>query len=139
MFNKLLDPEGSRLPRLAQLGPEIGVEVQRLWALTLPQLATEIMTKAFTPDYVPGTGVVGLRSIADYFLPDYGPERLGDVMSQEEHALHDLIAEGAQLLEQARLVRPAFGSSGNSWHTTRLGRMALESGSVPSLVERIAG
>ncbi len=39
MFNRLLDPEGYKLPRLAELGPQIGVEVQRLQALTLPQLA----------------------------------------------------------------------------------------------------
>lgn len=46
MFNKLLDPEGSQLPRLAQLGPQIGTEVQRLSALTLAHLAAEVMTRA---------------------------------------------------------------------------------------------
>ena len=42
MFNRLLDPQGYKLPRLAELGPQIGVEVQRLQALALPQLATEV-------------------------------------------------------------------------------------------------
>lgn len=143
MFNKLLDPEGSKLPRLAQLGPQIGVEVRRLWALSLSQLATEIMTKAFSPDYAPGTPMIGLGAIADYFLPDYGAPRAGDSTSQEEYALHDLIAEGMQLLEQARLVRPKFGYDGSlagyGWVTTRLGRAVLAAGAVQSTVDRLVG
>jgi hypothetical protein len=101
MFNRLLDPEGYKLPRLAQLGPQIGAEVQRLQALTLPQLATEVMTKAFTPGYTPGDGYTGLGAIADNFLPDYGAPRAGDTTTPEEYALCDLLAEGIQLLEQA--------------------------------------
>ncbi len=142
MFNRLLDPEGSKLPRLAQLGPQIGVEVQRLEALTLAQLATEVMTKAFKPTYTPGDGMTGLGAIADHFLPDYGAPRAGDTTTDEEYALWDLLAEGVQLLEQARLVRPKFGYGGNvagyGWVTTRLGRTALASGSVQSMAERIA-
>src|SRR5215471_19311108 len=91
MFNRLLDPEGYKLPRLAQMGPQIGAEVQRLQALTLPQLATEVMTKAFTPDYTPGDGYTGLGSIADNFLPDYGAPRAGDTTTPEEYALCDLL------------------------------------------------
>jgi hypothetical protein len=142
MFNRLLDPEGSKLPRLAQLGPQIGVEVSRLQALALSQLATEIMTKAFKPEYTPGAGMTGLGAIADYFLPDYGAPRAGDTTTDEEYALCDLLAEGVQLLEQARLVRPTFGYGGNlasyGWVTTRLGRSALASGSVLGSVERLA-
>lgn len=141
MFNKLLDPEGSKLPRLAELGPQIGVEVRRLDALTPAQLATEIMSKAFSPDYTPGAGMIGLGGIADYFLPDYGAPRAGDTTSPEEHALSDLIAEGVQVLEHARLVRPKFGYggalAGYGWVTTRLGRWALASGNVESTVERL--
>jgi hypothetical protein len=44
MFNKLLDPEGSRLPRLAQLGPQIGAEAQRLAALHLAGLGNGLGT-----------------------------------------------------------------------------------------------
>ena len=141
MFNRLLDPEGYKLPRLAQLGPQIGAEVQRLQALTLPQLATEVMTKAFTPDYTPGDGYTGLGAIADNFLPDYGAPRAGDTTTPEEYALCDLLAEGMQLLEQARLVRPKFGYSGSlagyGWVTTRLGRTVLASGTVQRTVERL--
>jgi hypothetical protein len=141
MFNRLLDPEGYKLPRLAQLGPQIGAEAQRLLALTLPQLATEIMTKAFTPEYTPGGGYIGLGAIADNFLPDYGAPRLGDITTPEEYALSDVLAEGVQLLEQARLVRPKLAYNGNlagyGWVTTRLGRTALASGSVQSTVERL--
>jgi hypothetical protein len=35
MFNRLLDPDGYKLPRLPELGAQIGAEVQRLQALTL--------------------------------------------------------------------------------------------------------
>ena len=141
MFNRLLDPEGYKLPRLAQMGPQIGAEVQRLLALSLSQLATEVMTRAFTPDYTPGDGYTGLGSIADSFLPDYGAPRAGDTTTPQEYALCDLLAEGVQLLEQARLVRPKFGYSGSlagcGWVTTRLGRAALASGTVQRAVERL--
>jgi hypothetical protein len=141
VLNKLLDPEGSKLPRLAQLGPQIGVEVERLAALTLPQLATEVMTKAFKAEYAPG-GMIELGAITDFFLPDYGPPRAGDSMSLEEYELRDVIAEGVQVLEQARLLRPSFGYGGNlagyGWVTTRLGRSALASGRVQSMVEQVA-
>ena len=116
--------------------------MRRLEALTLPQLATEVMTKAFKPDYTAGSGMIDLGGIADHFLPDYGAPRAGDTTSQEEYALDDVLAEGIQLLEQARLVRPKFGYSGNlagfGWVTTRLGRWALASGNVLSVVERLA-
>src|SRR5579859_1476436 len=142
MFNKLLDPEGSKLPRLAELGPQIGVEVRRLEALPLPELAAEVMTNAFSPAYTPGAGMMELGAIADHFLPDYGPPRAGDTTTNEEYALRDLIAEGVQVLERALLVRPKFGYGGNlagyGWVTTRLGRSALASGSVPAAVERLA-
>lgn len=142
MFNKLLDPEGSKLPRLAELGPQIGVEVKRLEALSLPQLATEVMTNAFTPEYAPGAGMTGLGAITDYFLPDYGAPRAGDTTSAEEHVLCDLIAEGVQLLEHAGLLRPKFGYGGSlagyGWVTTRLGRWALATGNVQSTVDRLA-
>jgi len=141
MFNKLLDPQGSKLPRLCELGPQIGEEVKQLEGLNLSQLATEVMTKAFKSEYTPGAGLIGLGAIADYFLPDYGPPRAGDTTSSEECALRDLIAEGVQVLDQARLIRPAFGYSGNladcGWVTTRLGRSALESSTVQSAVERL--
>jgi hypothetical protein len=42
MFNKLLDPEGSKLPRLAQLGPQMEEETRRLAGLSLDQLAGEV-------------------------------------------------------------------------------------------------
>jgi hypothetical protein len=141
MFNKLLDPEGSKLPRLAELGPQIGVEVSRLDGLTPVQLASEIMTKAFSNEYTPGGGMIGIGGIADYFLPDYGAPRAGDTTSPQEHALSDLIAEGVQLLEHARLVRPKFGYGGSlanfGWVTTRLGRWALTSGNVQTALERL--
>src|SRR5262249_8125543 len=140
-FNRLLDPKGYKLPRLAELGPQIGVEVQRLQALTLPQLATEVMTKAFTPDYTPGGGSTGLGSMADNFLPDYGAARAGDTTTPQEYALCALLAEGIQLLEQARLVRPKCGYNGSlagyGWVTTRLGRAVLASGTVQRTVERL--
>lgn len=134
MFNRLLDPEGSKLPRLCDLGPEIAAEAQRLQALPLEQLAIEVMTKAFDADYTPGAGIKDLGAVADHFLPDYGPERMGDVTPDAQHALTDLLAEGIQLLEHAGLLRAKFGYSGSlacyGWVTTRLGRSALAAGTV---------
>ena len=141
MFNKLLDPEGYKLPRLCELGPQIGQEVGRLEMLTMPQLATEIMTKAFKPDWTAGAGMMDLGGITDFFLPDYGAPRLGDVTTAEEYALRDMIAEGMQVLEQARLVRPEFGYNGSlasyGWVTTRLGRAALAAGAVLSRIGQL--
>ena len=101
------------------------------------------MTKAFTPEYTPGDGYTGLGAIADNFLPDYGAPRAGDTTTAEEYALCDLLAEGMQLLEQARLVRPKFGYDGSlagyGWVTTRLGRTALASGTVRGTLEQLAG
>lgn len=143
MLNRWLDPDGYKLPRLAELGPQIGVEVSRLEALTIAQLAIEVMTRAFKPDYAPGGSMTGLGPITDCFLPEYGAPRAGDVTSQQEFVLRDLLAEGMQVLEQARLVRPKFGYFGNGaehgWVTTRLGRWALATGNVQSAVERVAG
>jgi hypothetical protein len=141
MFNKILDPKGSSLPRRSELGPQIGAEVKRLEGLSASELATEVMTKGFKADYTPGTGLIELGAIADYFLPDYGPPRAGDTTSEEEYVLRDLIAEGVQLLEQARLVRPKFGYTGNvacyGWVTTRIGRSELAAGTVQSTIERL--
>ncbi len=141
MLNRWLDPDGYKLPRLAELGPQIGVEVQRLDALALAQLATEIMTRAFKPEYIPDGSMVGLGAVADCFLPEYGAPRAGDMTSQQEYALRDLMAEGVQVLEQARLVRPKFGYNGSvaehGWVTTRLGRWALATGNVQSAIEAV--
>jgi hypothetical protein len=142
MFNRWLDPEGSKLPRLALLGREIGVEVSRLGELRLCQLAAEIMDNAFKPDYTPGGEMIGLGAIADCFLPEYGAPRAGDAPTEEELTLWDLIAEGMQVLEQARLVRPKFSYNGSviehGWVTTRLGRQAMAARNVQRTVEQLA-
>ena len=87
--------------------------------------------------------MIGLGAAADCFLPEYGAPRAGDMTSQQEYALRDLVAEGLQVLEQARLVRPKFGFNGNGeqpgWVTTRLGRWALATGNVPASVGQLAG
>lgn len=141
MFNKLLDPEGSKLPRLAQLGPQVAAVVEQLWVLPVEQLAAEVMTRAFKPEYNPAAGIQELGGIADYFLPAYGAMRMGDITPPEVVALHDLLAEGVQLLEHARLIRPKFGYSGqvacDGWTTTRLGRSALASGTVPAVLSQL--
>jgi len=94
MLNSWLDPDGYKLPRLAELGPQIGVEVSRLEALTIAQLAAEVMTRAFKPEYVPGGSMTGLGTISDCFVPEYGAPRADDFTSQEEYVLRDLLAEG---------------------------------------------
>ncbi len=128
-------------PRLSQLGLQVAAEVERLWVLPMGQLATEVMTKAFTAEYNPCAGIQELGGIVDHFLPDYGPTRLGDITPEEVLALPDLLAEGVQLLEHARLVRPKFGYSGqvacDCWATTRLGRSAIAAGTVQSTLDQL--
>jgi hypothetical protein len=135
MFNKLLDPEGSKLPRLAQLGPQMEEETRRLAGLSLEQLAGEVLTKAFTAEDDPQRGMHDQESIAGSFVPQHGPERYGDTMPAEFYPLLDLVAEGTQRLETEGLIRSKFEYQGQmalfGWVTTRAGRAAIGRGGTP--------
>jgi hypothetical protein len=121
--------------RTAQVGSGLDAEVERLAALSLPQLAAEVMTKVFTdfasePDRKP----LELFNIARVLAPSECRDQ-----AESDGRMHDLVGEGVQLLEQARLVRLEPWAQGQFYHvgyiTTRLGQSALEGNAV----ERILG
>jgi hypothetical protein len=135
MFNRLLDPEGSKLPRLAELGPEMAQETQRLAGLSLDQLAGEVLMKGFSAEDDPRRGIEEADSIAGSFVPQHGPERYGDTMPDEFYALLDVVAEGIQKLESEGFLRTKFEYQGQvalyGWVTTRAGRAAIGNGRLP--------
>ncbi len=49
--------------------PQLDAELERLSALSLPQLAAEVMTKGFTSDYDPSVTGSQADDIADEFCP----------------------------------------------------------------------
>jgi hypothetical protein len=117
-------------------------EVDRLEALTLAQLAADVMTKGFGPggpgaDHQ-GTTTVGgpninagptVAAIALEFAPG-GSTRGGDDALRQRR--YRLIAEGLQAAEHASLIRAQMHTAMNSFDytLTRHGRAALGGGAV---------
>jgi hypothetical protein len=126
-------------------------EVERLEALPVIPLATEVMTRDFGPggpgadDSNPmvgasvrgaGASVVaytGISQIAKAFNPG------GRDMTLFRR-LHDRLAEGLQALENAGLVRAETlgrsGASSTGYVVTRLGTDALQSGGVEPVLAK---
>jgi len=137
------EEQQEQLPLLSELVPEIEAEANRLEAMALPQLATEILQKAFKAEYEPGSGIMEIGGVIDVFLPPHG-EFNGPVWkipepSEAEYRLRDLIREGVQALEHASLLMPeGYSTNGNWYHagyvTTRLARAALADGSAERIV-----
>jgi hypothetical protein len=102
--------------------------IDRLNALTLPQLAAEVMNTGFGPTCPDADGLPTVTMIAGVLVP--GAERSTDTDAFEH--LKDLTAEGVQVLEHASLVRFAVYSSegGKFFKLTRLGRSALDNKTV---------
>ena len=118
---------------------KLRAEVDRLAGLSLPQLASELMEKGFGPGGPAGDGQhAELPSIAGALNPAEG-SFLDDNLLLEHFRV---VAEGAQLLEHAGLVRFEVFSSGDvahwSWTATRAGVTALQQNAVASLLERPA-
>jgi hypothetical protein len=127
-------------------------EYQRLYALPLPDLATEVMQKAFGPGgpgYDDDTITVAgyrtpqgptVREISGLFVPFirriyYLPVENEDNFLREQ--VIKLVAEGLQQLEHASLVRCQTHSEetgGFDWAATRRGRAALDSGQVQAII-----
>ncbi len=123
-------------PGGAAIGQQLMAEFERLAALTLPQLAAEVMRAAFTKDYDPDLSPVspsawtlvpaGLRDLQFEMPPDLGAR------------LRDLAAEGAQLLEHKQLIRTEAHYAGayfdHGYLTTRAGRDALANGTLEQIL-----
>jgi hypothetical protein len=118
---------------------KLQAEVERLAALPLSQLAEEVMVKGFGTGGPAGDGSYSeLASIAGALNPAQG-SFLDDTLLVTHFRV---VAEGAQLLEHAGLVRFEVSSSGGiahwSWTATRAGTAALQSSSVAQQVEQLA-
>jgi hypothetical protein len=125
---------------------ELDAEIERLDRLPLPALAAEVMAKAFGPgagwedpeeEVTIGGPNVGagatVAGIATAMAPD------GSTRGADERArlrLQRLVAEGAQALEHAALIRPQSHTAmeGLDYTPTRLGRKVLAAGAVAEVV-----
>lgn len=118
------------------------VEVDRLDSRPLPELAAEVMGKAFGPggqgEAKDNTVTVGgpnitagvtVGAIAEDFVP-------GDADEELRIRRDRLVAEGIQALEHASLVRGQLHTAmgGLDYTVTRLGRAALERNSAAPVV-----
>jgi hypothetical protein len=131
--------ESDGLPLLTELEPQIEAEADRLDSLPLPRLGAEVLTKAFSPDYRPDSGMKEIDAVIDAFLPPHsewtGSPWKAPQPSDAECRLRDLIREGVQVLEHRGLLMPkGYSTNGNWYHagyvTTRVARAALADGSV---------
>jgi hypothetical protein len=106
-------------------------EVQRLNALALPALASEVMVRGFGPECPADDGRPSVRMITDLLVP--GGARLEQGAYQ---GLNELIGEGMQVLEHAGLVLPTVwgGKGGLYFVATRLGKTALERNTVDQAI-----
>ncbi len=127
-------------PLLSELVPEIEAITVRLSALPLPQLAAEILTTAFDREYY-RNGVSTLGSIAEALMPPHSDPRIPvpNSTTDAEFDFRNLVAEGVQLLVQARLVMSyqqefANHDVADGYATTRLGRTALVDGSFRDIL-----
>jgi hypothetical protein len=112
-------------------GTEVEVEVGRLNALALPELASEVMVRGFGSECPADDGRPSVRMITDLLVP--GGVRLEQGAYQ---GLNELIGEGMQVLEHAGLVLPtAWGDKGGLYFVaTRLGKTALAHNTVDRVI-----
>ena len=112
-------------------GAGIEGEVERLGALPLQELASEVMVRGFGPECPAGDGRPSVRMITDLMVP--GGARLEQGAYQ---GLNELIGEGMQVLEHAGLVLSTIwgGKGGLYFVATRLGKSALERNTVDQAI-----
>lgn len=140
LFGSKDEPQATEAPEVA--------EIARLEALSLPQLAAEVMGKAFGPD---GPGAPGRPGTIEMPVTSGERVRLDDVSRAVTPAflaagdaagqikVANLVAEGLQALELAALVRVTWRGGTEDFKATRRGREALSSASVEQLVARVLG
>jgi hypothetical protein len=121
---------------------ELASEIARLSALSIAQLASEIMTKGFTADYEPGGSICEADGLVNLFCRPSRPPKHHDVVLTGQLELRDLIAEGLQALDNAGLIRLEGRYSGEfygvGYVTTRRGRSALASNAVEQALSNTA-
>jgi hypothetical protein len=100
-------------------------EIARLNALTLQQLAAEVMDKGFGPNCPASDGFVTVGMLVEPFVQNAA--RYGNAQDR----LKLLIAEGVQALEHASLVCPHVWASHPGFYVeTRYGKAVREAGAV---------
>ncbi len=121
----------------------MNAEIERVAALTLPQLGAEVMDRGFGADgpggpgkpgslEAPGDVRVGLSDIARSFTPAYAGRGVG---REQTMRFDQLVAEGLQVLENAALVRVAWNGGMAHYIATRLGRASAQRGDVERTLE----
>jgi hypothetical protein len=159
MFGKHDDDQDSAPQTASGFDPNLASEFARMSALSLPQLAAEVMAKGFDANEDPHSGGSSASGIADAISPQ--PEfRLRDstvkaqLAAQREAAdptsdrykwlqLKHIVAEGLQALEHASLIVAVSHFDGvatsNGFVTTRAGRTAITQASVAQVVGGAGG
>jgi hypothetical protein len=135
--------------------PQLDAELERVSALALPQLASEVMTKGFSAKDDPTLTPVEAGFLVDDFCPRprmhimrdstiHAQKRAAAELSDPNSTrakfarLEDLIGEGLQALEKASLLqqKQTFDGVTNNvgYITTRLGRDALQQNAVDRIL-----
>ena len=125
-------------------------EYERLYALSLPDLAAEVMARAFGPggpgyndaaitvDHDSNYTGPTITDISELFVPDFnfGWEERGPDDRNLREQIKKLVAEGLQVLESALLVRcqTHHAMSSFDWAATRYGRAVLGQGQVQTVL-----
>ncbi len=136
---------GGREERSAE-ADALDAEIERLDRLPLPELAAEVMAKAFGPgaewedpeeEVTIGGPNVGAGATVGGIATEMAPG--GSTKGADERTrlrLQRLVAEGVQALEHAALIRPQMHTAMNSldYTPTRLGRKVLAAGAVAEVV-----
>ena len=106
-------------------------ELDRLSGLTLPQLASEVMTRGWGPGGPGAGGETSVARIGAAFVPGYQRADSGTL-----HQFTEVLGEGVQVLEHAGLVRFTFwgGADGPIHAVTRLGQAALDQNAVDRIL-----
>lgn len=141
---------GSRADRVIEADALVA-EIERLDQLPLPMLAGEVMSKAFGPgaewedpeeEVTVGGPNDGAGATVEAIATAMAPN--GSIRAVDERTrlrLYRLVAEGAQALEHASLVRAQTHTAmgGFDYTPTRLGRTVLAAGAVAEVVGGVEG
>jgi hypothetical protein len=129
----------------------IAAELDRVGGLPLPQLAAEVMDRAFGPGGPggpgqPGTLEAGSPTAAVVRLDELAISRLLVSADVFQHAAPEQLAwlrhvagEAVQALEHAALIRVSWQGGGQHCVATRRGRSATEQGTADEILAAGAG
>jgi hypothetical protein len=134
-------------PLLSELGPETQALAERFAAMSLPELASTVMTEIFKADYELNSQVWGALEITEHFMPAHRSPKLHetDEATPGEMQVNELMTEAMQVLEHAGLILHrehyyqlnGFRHFTTGFATTRIGRAALADGSVQARVAAV--